>query len=119
MGRFIGVLLTFAGFVLFVGWCTTPSTASRARAAERAIADADVIARVMCHRAVRQRLRSPSTADFGGFDATRITPVAGRPGHWVLSGQVTAVNAFNAPITTTWVCDANTNDSTATASLAE
>jgi hypothetical protein len=60
---------------------------------------AELDARVICQMTVRDCLRAPKTADFGGYEATTARPETGQPGFWIVNGTVTAVNAFNAPLT--------------------
>lgn len=115
----LGVLVA-GGAVMSAEQDASLTPAERAsRDSARAQDRAELDARVICQMAVRDRLRSPKTADFGSYDATTAQPVAGKLGQWSVTGTVTAVNAFNAPITASWICDANLTDSTASARILE
>lgn len=70
---------------------------SRERSAQMA---AEIDAEVLCKKAVRQRLKAPSTADFGSM---RIAAKADGSGHDLI-GEVDAENAFGAKLRTKFIC---------------
>jgi hypothetical protein len=75
--------------------------------------DATIIATVMCQESIRRQIHTPTTASFD------LPSVNGGPPNWVVTGTVHYRNDFNAEITTTYSCRANTDDSTAVAVINE
>lgn len=62
---------------------------------------------VACQSAVRDRLKAPSTADFGP-ETSR--DVQGGPGAYRLTGTVEAQNALGVPIRTAYACTGTPNN---------
>lgn len=61
---------------------------------------------VSCQAAVRDRLKAPSTADFGP-ETSR--DVQGSPGSYRLTGTVEAQNALGVPLRTAYSCTGSAN----------
>lgn len=59
---------------------------------------------VMCEDFVRERLRAPSTAEFGPSHEARVQPTA--DDRWFVRSHVDAQNGFGAMIRSEWSCDA-------------
>lgn len=57
-------------------------------------------ARDVCEQSVREQLRSPSSASFGGHETTQ------DGSEFEVTGHVDAENAFGASIRTRWICTA-------------
>ena len=65
--------------------------------------DHSIMAYAMCKEAVKQRLRSPSSADFP-WSADRIIKNPNDPDSFVVRGHVDAQNGFGAMIRADWLC---------------
>ena len=88
----IGVPLVTVGFViaaLSFGWFEPSSTAGYGQA------------KVACERAVEAKLLSPSSADVTTLRYAQHNDIRG---NWMISGEVTAQNAFGAELTRPWRC---------------
>lgn len=73
-----------------------PKEGDNGKASESALKDA-------CHGAVKDRLKSPATAQFGGeFRRESTTPE--------LTGYVDSQNGFGALVRSTWVCTGTATD---------
>lgn len=57
-------------------------------------------ARNQCQEWAKERLKSPSTADFSG-----VTEESTGEGSWTISGDVDSENGFGASIRSTWTCN--------------
>lgn len=65
--------------------------------------------RVACEELVKQQLKAPGTADFGGVEYD--PPPAGEgDGTWTATGYVDAENGFGANIRTNWTCTVDVSD---------
>lgn len=54
-------------------------------------------ARIIAERAITQRLKAPSTADFSGYSDTQVGPLKdGGPNKWIVKGYVDSQNSFGA-----------------------
>lgn len=58
---------------------------------------------VICQEAIRRQLKSPTSSDFADVQAR----ATGKGRTYVVTGTVTAVNAFNAPLTKPFLCEAD------------
>lgn len=56
------------------------------------------VAESACKNWVREQLKAPATADFGGEGISGSGP-------WTITGYVDAENSFGAKIRTNWTCD--------------
>lgn len=63
------------------------------------LAPTDFDARTQCQEWVKEKLKSPSTADFSG------QVVNGGPSSWTISGNVDSQNSFGATVRSSWTCD--------------
>ena len=61
--------------------------------------DRTVDARSTCQEWVKQQLKAPGSADFGGQSAT-----GSGQGPWTITGWVDAQNSFGAKLRTNWTC---------------
>ncbi|MEW9530692.1 hypothetical protein [Microbispora sp. NPDC049125] len=69
-----------------------------------------ITASIMCERFVKDRLKAPGNADFGGAADTEVTTVSGvKPWQYKVRSYVDSENSFGAKIRTTYVCDIKTN----------
>jgi hypothetical protein len=88
----IGVPVVTIGFfiaALSLGWFEPSSTAGYGQA------------KIACERAVEAKLLSPSSADVTTLQYAQHNDI---PENWMISGEVTAENAFGAELTRPWRC---------------
>lgn len=68
-------------------------------------------ATIMCERFVKQRLKSPGSAEFSGASETTVTTISGKaPWKYQVSGHVDSQNSFGAKLRNTYGCTASTTD---------
>ncbi|MFJ4902916.1 hypothetical protein [Streptomyces sp. NPDC088727] len=68
-------------------------------------------AAVMCEKFVKERLKSPGTADFSGVSDTQIKTISGsKPWRYLVTGYVDSQNGFGATVRNTYTCDVSTKD---------
>lgn len=68
-------------------------------------------ATIMCEKFVKQRLKSPGSADFSGASDTTVTTISGSaPWKYRVAGHVDSDNSFGASVRNTYDCTASTPD---------
>jgi hypothetical protein len=87
------------GIVFLLGvasaFCPSSKTASQG--------EDPIAAYVMCEQFVKERLKAPATAEFGGYVNSTVTPKG--TGHFAVSGYVDAQNSFGAKLRSRFACD--------------
>ncbi|MCB5168013.1 hypothetical protein LG634_24695 [Streptomyces bambusae] len=70
-----------------------------------------VEATIMCEKFVKQRLKSPGSANFSGASDTSVTAISSSaPWKYQVMGHVDSDNSFGASIRNTYDCTASTPD---------
>ncbi|MGW7099663.1 hypothetical protein [Streptomyces sp. NPDC054838] len=70
-----------------------------------------VEASIMCEKFVKQRLKSPGSAEFSGAAETTVTTISGTaPWKYKVAGHVDSQNSFGAKVGNTYDCTASTPD---------
>nr|WSX52212.1 hypothetical protein OG409_26750 [Streptomyces sp. NBC_00974] len=68
-------------------------------------------ATIMCEKFVKQRLKSPGSAEFSGAGETSVTTISGSaPWKYQVAGHVDSQNSFGAKVRNTYDCTASTPD---------
>ncbi|MFD9368789.1 hypothetical protein ACFWA6_13945 [Streptomyces sp. NPDC060020] len=68
-------------------------------------------ATIMCEKFVKQRLKSPGSAEFSGADETTVTTISGSaPWKYKVAGHVDSQNSFGAKVRNTYDCTVVTDD---------
>ena len=102
-----GVVLLVAGLLL--AWCVNSTSSND----DRAWTD-DASVWQMAKKFVRDRLKAPSTADFGSAfgdyqkPSDAVTDLGGD--RFRVTGWVDAENAFGAKLRSNWICELETKD---------
>jgi hypothetical protein len=98
--RFIGGLFLLT-FLVCAGIGAAASLAPSPPPKEKQTGDYDLEANTFCERQVRERLKSPSSADFPFLDY-----VATHQGNdkYIVKSYVDAQNSFGATLRSDWVC---------------
>lgn len=70
-----------------------------------------VEATIMCEKFVKQRLKSPGSAEFSNAGETKVTTISGSaPWKYQVVGHVDSQNSFGAKVRNTYDCTATTPD---------
>ncbi|THA72588.1 hypothetical protein E6R60_26225 [Streptomyces sp. A0642] len=71
----------------------------------------DQSAAIMCEKFVKERLKSPGSADFSGVTETKITPTTEKaPWTYLVNGYVDSQNSFGASVRNDYRCLIKTSD---------
>lgn len=103
------IAVVVALIIGFQAWGNRPEAKQ-----ERELREAPVLAEIACERAIKNQLKSPSSAKFEGTSASRV----GTTNNFAVAGNVDADNSFGASIRNTFICDVTVVNGSATVNSA-